>query len=208
MERTEDCLPSRYSETKAAVISGHVASGPSSPDAVSGPSSPDAHYSDKSESSTQSLSVSLSCSPTIPRFESSSLHTTPLPLSLKTSTTSVSHPGKHTIILDPRYSNLLKQNRVRQTHTSSKETHDQSKEETQTINIIQVSKADTHVVTKGTGNVRADKARQTRDAGNTCNLKHTRKRRDGFLGSDQVTDAEQYRYWSDIAGIGVRRLGA
>jgi len=38
---------SRCSETKAAVISGHVASGPSSPDAVSGPSSPDAPYSDK-----------------------------------------------------------------------------------------------------------------------------------------------------------------
>jgi len=53
----EDCLPNRCSETKAAVISGHVASGPSSPDAVSGPSSPDAvsgpsspdaHYSDTS----------------------------------------------------------------------------------------------------------------------------------------------------------------
>jgi len=42
----EDCLPSRCSETKAAVISGRAASGPSSPDAISGPSSPDAHYSD------------------------------------------------------------------------------------------------------------------------------------------------------------------
>jgi len=42
----EDCLLNRCSETKAAVISGHVASGPSSPDTVSGPSSPDAHYSD------------------------------------------------------------------------------------------------------------------------------------------------------------------
>jgi len=44
----EDCLPSRCLETKAAVISGHVASGPSSPDAISGPSSPDTHYSDTS----------------------------------------------------------------------------------------------------------------------------------------------------------------
>jgi len=42
----EDCLPNQYLETKAAVISGHVASGPLSPDAISGPSSPDAHYSD------------------------------------------------------------------------------------------------------------------------------------------------------------------
>jgi len=45
-ERTKDCLPNRCSETKAAVISGHVASRPSSADTVSGPSSPDAHYSD------------------------------------------------------------------------------------------------------------------------------------------------------------------
>jgi len=44
----EECLPNRCSETKAAVISGHVASGLSSPDAISGPSSPDAHYSDTS----------------------------------------------------------------------------------------------------------------------------------------------------------------
>ena len=41
----EDCLLNRCSETKAAVICGHVASGPSSTDAVSGPSSPDAQYS-------------------------------------------------------------------------------------------------------------------------------------------------------------------
>ena len=45
--KTEDCLPSRCSETRAAVISGRVASGPSSPDAVSGLSPPDAHYSDR-----------------------------------------------------------------------------------------------------------------------------------------------------------------
>ena len=38
-ERTEDCQPSRCSETRAAVISGR---------ATSGPSSPDAHYSDTS----------------------------------------------------------------------------------------------------------------------------------------------------------------
>jgi len=44
----EDCLLSQCSETQAAVISGHVASGPSSPDTFSGPSSPDAHYSDTS----------------------------------------------------------------------------------------------------------------------------------------------------------------
>jgi len=37
-ERTEDCPPSRYSETRVAVISGRVASGTSSPNA---------HYSDK-----------------------------------------------------------------------------------------------------------------------------------------------------------------
>ena len=45
----KDCLPSQFLETKAAVISRHVASGPSSPDAISSPSSRDAHYSDSKQ---------------------------------------------------------------------------------------------------------------------------------------------------------------
>jgi len=44
----EDCLLSRCLETKAAVISGHITSGPSSANTISDLLSPDAHYSNTS----------------------------------------------------------------------------------------------------------------------------------------------------------------
>jgi hypothetical protein len=56
--RRKTALRDSAPETRTAVISGRVASGPSSPVAVSGPSSPDARYSDTSPRSADAKKTS------------------------------------------------------------------------------------------------------------------------------------------------------